>query len=95
MVSAAIEGSEVSKIIIRLGGFHLLMSFLGAIGHIMRERSTSRDLCVKIIRKNAQWSYLRKSYSSSYTNSPYFGNNNKIKEVEMNDIMDADLIRNI
>lgn len=90
MVSVAIEGSEVSKIIIRLGGFHL-----GAIGHIMHERSTSRDLCVKIIRKNAQWSYLRKSYSSSYTNSPYFGNNNKIKEVEMNDIMDADLIRNI
>lgn len=34
IVSAAPEGSEVSKI--RLGGFHLLMSFFGAIGYIMQ-----------------------------------------------------------
>ncbi|CAB3252778.1 unnamed protein product [Arctia plantaginis] len=35
IVSAAPEGSELSKIIVRLGGFHLLMSFFGAIGYIM------------------------------------------------------------
>lgn len=36
IVSAAPEGSEVSKIVVRLGGFHLLMSFFGAIGQIMQ-----------------------------------------------------------
>ena len=33
IVSAAPDGSELSKIIIRLGGFHLLMSFFGSIGY--------------------------------------------------------------
>lgn len=27
--------SDLNRIVIRLGGFHLQMSFLGAIGHIM------------------------------------------------------------
>lgn len=36
IVSAAPEGSELPKIIVRLGGFHLLMSFFGAIGYIMQ-----------------------------------------------------------
>jgi hypothetical protein len=36
IVPAAPEGSTLSKIIIRLGGFHLLMLFLGATGNIMR-----------------------------------------------------------
>ncbi|KYN00649.1 hypothetical protein ALC62_08572 [Cyphomyrmex costatus] len=35
IVAASEIGSEFSKIIIRLGGFHLLMSFLGSIGYIM------------------------------------------------------------
>ena len=29
------EGSELGRIVLRLGGFHLEMSFLGAIGHLM------------------------------------------------------------
>lgn len=37
IVSAAEENSDVSKIIVRLGGFHLLMSFMGSVGLIMEE----------------------------------------------------------
>jgi len=36
IVSAAPEKSDLSKIVIRLGGFHLLISFFGAIGYIMQ-----------------------------------------------------------
>ncbi|GBM15649.1 hypothetical protein AVEN_95270-1 [Araneus ventricosus] len=36
IVAAAPEGSDLSKIVIRLGGFHLLSSFFGAIGYIMQ-----------------------------------------------------------
>lgn len=35
IVAASKPGSELSKVIIRLGGFHLLISFLGSIGYIM------------------------------------------------------------
>lgn len=35
MVLAAGPSSPLSRVTIRLGGFHLLMSFLGAIGAIM------------------------------------------------------------
>jgi len=35
IVSAAPEKSDLSKIVIRFGGFHLLMSFFGAIRYIM------------------------------------------------------------
>ncbi|GBM19601.1 hypothetical protein AVEN_107281-1 [Araneus ventricosus] len=36
IVAAAPEGFDLSKIVIRLAGFHLLRSFLGAIGYIMK-----------------------------------------------------------
>ncbi|GBN12843.1 hypothetical protein AVEN_274269-1 [Araneus ventricosus] len=36
IVATAPEGSDLSKIVIRLGGFHLLRSFFGAIGYIMQ-----------------------------------------------------------
>ncbi|XP_028418322.1 uncharacterized protein LOC114543611 [Dendronephthya gigantea] len=35
MVAASSSGSELSSVIVRLGGFHLLMSFMGAVGYIM------------------------------------------------------------
>ena len=35
MVAASSSGSELSSVIVRLGGFHLLMSFMGAVGNIM------------------------------------------------------------
>nr|GBO46040.1 hypothetical protein AVEN_45702-1 [Araneus ventricosus] len=36
ILAAAPEGSDLSKIVIRLGGFHLLSSFSGVIGYIMQ-----------------------------------------------------------
>ncbi|GBN55566.1 hypothetical protein AVEN_205044-1 [Araneus ventricosus] len=36
IVAATPEGSDLSKIVIRLGGLHLLSSFFGAIGYIMQ-----------------------------------------------------------
>ncbi|XP_063235988.1 uncharacterized protein LOC134538524 [Bacillus rossius redtenbacheri] len=35
IVSSAEGSSDISKIVLRLGGFHLLMSFMGSIGRIM------------------------------------------------------------
>ena len=35
IITAEPEGSDLHKIILRLGGFHTEMSFLGCIGHIM------------------------------------------------------------
>lgn len=35
IVASCSTDSEVSLVIVRLGGFHLLMSFMGAIGYIM------------------------------------------------------------
>lgn len=36
MVKSAEQNSDISGIIVRLGGFHLLMSYLGTIGYIMK-----------------------------------------------------------
>ena len=35
MVAAAASESELSSVMVRLGGFHLLMSFTGAVGYMM------------------------------------------------------------
>ena len=35
MIGSQPEGNEFHDIILQLGGFHTLMSFLGCIGHIM------------------------------------------------------------
>lgn len=37
IVAASESGSKLSKIIVRLGGFHLLISLLGSIGYIMAD----------------------------------------------------------
>ncbi|GBN41199.1 hypothetical protein AVEN_170161-1 [Araneus ventricosus] len=44
IVAAAPEGSDLSKIVIRLGGFHLLSSFFGAIGYIMQGSGIKEDM---------------------------------------------------
>jgi len=47
IVAASETGSEFSKIIVRLGGFHLLMSFLGSIwGYIMAGSGIKETLSV-------------------------------------------------
>lgn len=35
MVLSAAPGSPLSSVVVRLGGFHMIMSYLGAVGHIM------------------------------------------------------------
>ena len=35
MVASSASNSDLSSVIVRLGGFHLLMSFMGAVGYIM------------------------------------------------------------
>lgn len=47
MVLAAPPGSPLQRIIVRLGGFHLLKSFLGAIGNIMA--GSGLEDCLEII----------------------------------------------
>ncbi|WAR13715.1 hypothetical protein MAR_003820 [Mya arenaria] len=37
IISAEPEGNDLNNIVLRLGGFHTEMSFLGAIGHLMAE----------------------------------------------------------
>ncbi|GBN53155.1 hypothetical protein AVEN_74116-1 [Araneus ventricosus] len=44
ILAAAPEGSDLLKIVIRLGVFHLLSSFFGAIGYIMQGSVFLRDL---------------------------------------------------
>jgi len=45
IVSAAPEKSDLSKIVIRLGGFNLLISFFGVIGYIMQGSGSFFNLC--------------------------------------------------
>ena len=35
MVVSSASNSELSSVVVRLGGFHLIMSFMGAVGYIM------------------------------------------------------------
>lgn len=51
MVKSENSSSELSKIVVRLGGFHLLMSFLGTIGYIMNG-SGIEDLYAQIYARN-------------------------------------------
>lgn len=37
IVASAESDSDISKIVVRLGGFHLLMSFMGSVGRIMED----------------------------------------------------------
>lgn len=52
IVSNADPSSELSSIIVRLGGFHILLSFLGAIGYIM-SGSGLEDLLKIIYAENS------------------------------------------
>ncbi|CAH0556725.1 unnamed protein product [Brassicogethes aeneus] len=98
IVSAAPEGSEESKIIIRLGGFHLLMSFLGAIGHIMQGSGIKEVLAEIYAVKSLEKMLNGHAYARAVRAHTLLQLTLAIiilKEVEINDIMDADLIINI
>ncbi|CAG4951420.1 unnamed protein product [Parnassius apollo] len=98
IVSAAPEGSELSKIIIRLGGFHLLMSFMGAIGHIMQGSGMKEVLAEIYASKSLEKMFNGHAYARAVRAHTLLQLTLAIvilKEVEMNNIMDADLIINI
>lgn len=46
------ENSSIKSIVLRLGGFHIMMSFLGSIGHLMAD-SGLQELLELIYAKNA------------------------------------------
>ncbi|KAK3917801.1 Protein lin-54-like protein [Frankliniella fusca] len=52
IVLASPANSPLQKIIVRLGGFHLLMSFMGCIGHLM-SGSGLEDLWATVFAKNS------------------------------------------
>ena len=54
IVSAAPDRSEFSKIIVRLGGFQLLMSFFGTIGYIMQGSGIKEILSLIYAPKSLQ-----------------------------------------
>jgi len=63
MVGAAPDDSPLKSLFIRLGGFHLLMSFLSAIGHIM-EGSGLEELYNTVYAKNSVQQIMNgKAYS--------------------------------
>lgn len=98
IVSAAPQGSELSKIIIRLGGFHLLVSFMGAIGHIMQGSGMKEVLAEIYASKSLEKMLNGHAYARAVRAHTLLQLSFAIiilKEVEMNDIMDADLIVNI
>lgn len=46
IVAASPDTSEISKLVVRLGGFHLLMPYLGSIGYRMEGSGFKEVLCV-------------------------------------------------
>lgn len=98
IVSAAPDGSEVSKIIIRLGGFHLLMSYLGAIGQIMQGSGIKEVLAEIYAVKSLEKMLNGHAYARAVRAHTLLQLTLAIiilKEVDIDYIMDVDLIINI
>lgn len=45
IVASAAPDSDLSKVVVRLGGFHSLLSFLGSIGEIMAGSGLKEFMC--------------------------------------------------
>lgn len=98
IVSAAPDGSEVSKIIVRLGGFHLLMSYLGAIGYIMQGSGIKEVLSEIYAPKSLEKMLNGHAYARAvraHTLLQLALAITILKTIDINDIMGADLIINI
>lgn len=52
IIASSQDNSNIKNIIVRLGGFHMLMSYLGCIGHVMAG-SGLRDLLCNIFAPNS------------------------------------------
>jgi len=46
IIATALPNSQITKCIVHLGGFHLLMSFLGSIGYFMAGSGLKELLCI-------------------------------------------------
>lgn len=95
IVSAAPDRSELSKIIVRLGGFHLLMSFFGTIGYIMQGSGIKEILSLIYAPKSLQ------KLLNGYAYAKAVGAHKLLqltfatiicKDLVLYDIMDANLI---
>lgn len=70
-IVAESQSEKLKNVVLRLGGFHLLMSYLGAIGYIMAD-SGIEDLWITryaadSVKKKVKWTHLCKSITSSHT----------------------------
>lgn len=95
IVSAASEGSELSKIIVRLGGFHLLMSFFGAIGYIMQGSGLKEVLTEIYAPKSLEKMLNGHAYARAvraHTLLQLTLALRILKELAIDDVMDANLI---
>jgi hypothetical protein len=94
IVSSAPEGFKLSKIIIRLGGFHLLMLFLGAIGSIMQGSGMKEVLSEIYAPKSLEKMLNRHAYASvrAHTLLQLTLAIIILKELDTDYVMDANLI---
>ncbi|PZC75227.1 hypothetical protein B5X24_HaOG206534 [Helicoverpa armigera] len=95
IVSAAPEESEVSKIIVRLGGFHLLMSFFGAIGYIMQGSGLKEVLAEVYATKSLEKMLSGHAYARAvraHTILQLTLALKILKDLAIEDVMDANLI---
>lgn len=97
IVPAAPENSE-KKIIIRLGGFHLLMSFLGAIGYIMQGSGMKEVLSKIYAPKSLEKMLNGVAYARAvraHTLLQLTLGKIILDELNIGDVMNADLIVNV
>ncbi|KAK4885458.1 hypothetical protein RN001_001729 [Aquatica leii] len=95
IVSAASEGSELSRIIVRLGGFHLLMSFFGAIGYIMQGSGLKEVLSEIYAPKSLEKMLNGHAYTRAVRAHTLIHLTlalTILKELAIDDVMDATLI---
>lgn len=98
IVSAAPEGSKLSKIIVRLGGFHLHMSFLGAIGYIMQGSGIKKVLSLIYAPKSLEKILNGHAYARAVRAHTLLQLALAIiisKNLALDDIIDVDLTINI
>ncbi|KAF4530425.1 hypothetical protein B566_EDAN015256 [Ephemera danica] len=65
IVSNSPENEKLKNIVVRIGGFHLLMNFLGAIGYIMTASGIEELLCTIYARGSVDSMMTAKYYSRS------------------------------
>ena len=62
IVESEPTGSDLKEVVLRLGGLHVEMSFLGCVGHLMAETGLAQVLEVVVCRKCCETHSQWKSY---------------------------------